>query len=126
MVIDPVNLEPRPLTLESNLEGFDCGDADLNGFLVQDALTYQDQYLAQTTLLYLKDRLVGYYTLACDSIRLDLSEKTLFQERKQIYSYPAIKIARIAFIKECQKQGCGSLILDVVKGFINKINKPGL
>jgi len=125
MGVDPAKLEPRSLTLEAKLEDFDCGDSDLNEFLLRDALTYQEQYLAKTTLLYLEDKLVGYYTLACDAIRLDVSEKNFFHRRKQIKSYPAIKIARIAFVKECQNKGCGSLVLEVVKGFVHKINKEG-
>jgi len=125
MGLNPDNLEPHPLTPESQLEGFDCGDSDLNDFLFHDALYYQQQYLAHTTLLYFEDVLVGYYTLSCDAIRLDVGEKLFFPQRKRIHSYPAIKIARIAFIKACQKQGCGSFILNVVKGFVNKINRTG-
>lgn len=117
------DLEPRILTPKANLKSFDCGDSDLNDFLLNDALYYQEQYLAHTILLYYKDILVGYYTLACDAIRLDVREKSFFSKRKQIHSYPAIKIARIAFIKQYQSQGFGSFILDIVKGFVHSINK---
>ncbi len=126
MEIDLTKLEPRPLTLESKIDNFDCGDTDLNDFLLHDALAYQEQYLAQTTILYFEDKLVGYYTLACDAIRLDIREKSLFHREKQIYSYPAIKIGRMAFIKECQRQGCGTLILSIVIGLAHRLNKQGM
>ncbi len=125
MHLNPADLEPRILTPESKFESFDCGDSDLNDFLLNDALYYQQQYLAHTILLYSKNILVGYYTLACDAIRLDVNEKSSFSKRKRIHSYPAIKIARIAFIKQCQNQGLGSFILDIVKGFVHRINKTG-
>ncbi len=125
MMVDPSKLEPRKLTLESNLIGFDCGDNDLIDFLLHDALEYQENYLAHTTLLYFDGKLIGYYTLACDAIRLDVIEKKTFKKQKNIYSYPAIKLARIAFIKEYQNQGCGSFILNVIVGFVHNLNKQG-
>lgn len=125
MVIDPSKLEPRPLQLETDLKNFDCSDPDLNEFLLVDAIGYQEQYLAQTTLLYFDNKLVGYFTLACDAIRLDIRERAVFHKRKRMYSYPAIKVARMAFVKECQGQGCGTYILDVVKGLVHKLNKFG-
>lgn len=129
MSIDLAKLEFCPLTDKSNsaIKNFDCGDKDLNEFLIKDSLLSQELYLSNTMLVYSKGKLIGYYTLACDSIRLDKSkERKEFPERKQIQSYPAIKIARMAFIEECHNQGCGTLIISYVLGFAHRLNKRGI
>lgn len=127
MDINLANLEFCPLTKESTLKDFDCGDKDLNEFLSKDALLSQEAYLSNTALVYYERKLIGYYTLACDSIKLDdVKERSVFPERKRIQSYPAIKIARMGFIAECRKQGCGTLIISYAIGLAHKLNKQGI
>lgn len=40
-----------PLTVDYELKPFDCGDADLNGFLLNDAKSFLQKKLARTFLL---------------------------------------------------------------------------
>jgi GNAT superfamily N-acetyltransferase len=71
-------------------------------------------------------KLIGYYTLSCDSIRLEMDEITsTFRIGKPMSSFPAIKLARMAFTKDCQNQGCGTFIINIVRGFAHKLNKEG-
>lgn len=93
-------------------ELFDCGVSDLNEFLQEDALNYQNQWLAVTYLCLYKDQPVGYYSLLNDSIELSEKEKSLFERLgKRLRSYPAIKIGRLAVDKKYQKQGVGEFLL---------------
>lgn len=56
------------LTPETELEGFDCGDEDLNSFLVEDAKGFLDKRIATSYLLEDCDNIVAYFCLLNDKI----------------------------------------------------------
>ena len=45
-----------------NLKPFDCGDEDLNDFLLSDARLYNEQFLANTFVLEDDNETVAYYS----------------------------------------------------------------
>lgn len=47
------------LTSETNLEGFDCGDTDLNNFLVEDAKHFLNKRIATSYILVDNDNIVA-------------------------------------------------------------------
>ena len=123
------HIEPRILSEKIDTKNFDCGDADLNEFLQEDALHYQNQNLAQTTCIFYDGSLIGYYSLACDSLSLAKSEvrKAVSPKKRFIKSYPAIKLARMAFLKEHHEKGLGRLVIEIVKGMaISLKNEKGV
>lgn len=65
--------------IEENLEikSFDCGDADLNDFLINDAKDYLKAMMALTYLLEDKsaNKTVAFYSLLNDKIVFDPEEK---------------------------------------------------
>jgi len=125
MAIDLAKLSFFSLNRDNVPKVFNCGDEDLNNFILHDAFPSQEAYLSNTTLLYYDGSFVGYFTLACDSLRLEeTNERANMQKR--IQSYPAIKIARMAFSEECQRQGCGKLVVSFVVGFAQALNKRHL
>ena len=86
------------LTPETVLDGFDCGDEDLNNFLVEDAKGFLDKRIEDC------GSIVAYFCLLNDKIsRQDVTNsqwkkiKGGFPERKQFGSYPAVKIGRCIF-----------------------------
>jgi len=102
------------------LGDFDCGDDDLNSFIVDDALS-QQKFLANVTYLFLSNgKLIAYCALSTDSI--NFTEK--FEEKRRLseegigYStLPAVKIARLAVCREYQKKyGVGTSIIKWVFG----------
>ena len=105
------------------MKPFDCGDADLNGFLLNDAKLYAEKKLAYTYILEDDDRnIVAYYSLLNDKIsKRDASNATwrkvkkLFPHRKHFNSYPAIKIGRFAVSKAYNGQGIGSELMNQIK-----------
>ena len=125
-VITADQLEFRSLSAELDVSGFDCGDNDLNSFIKDDALQYQEQKIAQTTCLFFRDRLVAYFSVCSDAIRLSDEEKQAFPENKQIPSYPAIKLARMACVKDHQNCSLGKITLEIVIGMALSINKTGI
>ena len=51
------------LTTDYELTEFDCGDSDLNDFLVEDAKNFLAKRIANTFLLVMRDALL--HTFAC-------------------------------------------------------------
>ena len=91
------------LTPDTELSGFDCGDEDLNNFLVEDAVGFLNKRIATSYILEDDNNIVAYFCLLNDKIsRQDVTNsqwkkiKGGFPERKQFGSYPAIKIGRSA------------------------------
>ena len=64
---------------------FDCGDDDLNEFLLKDSIKNIKYNLCTLFLCYYKDNVVGFFSLSADSIKIN--------EKLEInYStYPAVK-----------------------------------
>lgn len=122
------------LTAEHNILPFDCGDADLNDFLVSDAKAYQEKLLAVTYLVESAGSTVLYFCLSNDKITsIETSNgfwrkvKALFPHSKHRRDYPAVKIGRLGVDKSFQHtgEGWGSMILDYIKHWMINDNKTG-
>ena len=50
------------------LSSFDCGDEDLNDFLLNEAINYYKDLLAVTNLFFYGDDIVSFYSVSNDSI----------------------------------------------------------
>jgi GNAT superfamily N-acetyltransferase len=119
-----------------NLEGFDCGDKDLNDFLLNDSRYYRDTWLAVTYLLIENEtnKVSAYFSLANDRIGInDFPEnrefnrfrKHRFVNSKRLKSYPAAKICRLAIDESYKGQSLGSFLLSFIKTFFLENNKTG-
>lgn len=110
------------LTADHDLKPFDCGDPDLNGFLMDDAKHFMAQKIANTFLVYQGETVIAYFCLLNDKIsRQEITNsswrkiKKLFPHAKHFGSYPAVKIGRFAVSTEYRKQGIGSELLNIIK-----------
>ena len=121
----PHKLEYAFLSTSIDLKSFDCGDEDLNDFIKTDALGYHQKGFAKTTCVFFDKKLIGFYSLAADALTLETKEKKGKLE-DNLKKYPAIKLARMAFIKEMQRQGLGGLVVEIIKGFAIDLNQKGL
>lgn len=111
---------------------FDCGEADLNDFLLTDAKDYASQLLAVTYLIESNDGVAAYFALSNDRISLSDSDKAIwrrikkdFPHRKHRNDYPAIKIGRLAVDRKYQGLQIGTSILDFVKKTFVTKNRTG-
>ncbi len=115
--IDFSELDIVKLSAGFDLSIFDCDDSDLNSFLKEDALLYQNGLLAITYLCLYKNQVVGYFSLSSDSIRLDLEEKeTMPEPKRRLGEYPAVKIGRLAVHKDFIKRGIGTFLVKAAMG----------
>lgn len=113
---------------------FDCGDHDLNAFILTDAPLYLDEKLAVTYTVQKKtDRncVAAFLSLSNDRISIsDFNNKTRynrfskrFNNRKRLKSYPAIKIGRFGVSIQNKGMNIGSILLDFVKHYFVNDNK---
>jgi GNAT superfamily N-acetyltransferase len=126
-MIDLESLTLVRLSQDYEIKPFDCGDADLNGFLLDDAKKHLAELMAVTYVFEYANRTVAYFCLLNDRVTFDTSDAAErsfwnhFNRRNKIpnskrrKNYPAVKIGRLAVNTEFERQGIGSFILDAVK-----------
>lgn len=110
------------LTADYKMKPFDCGDTELNGFLLDDAKFYLKQKIANTFILEEESRVVAYISLLNDKISKQEVEKATWRKVKKAFphekhfnSYPAIKIGRFAVSQYYKGQGIGSELMSYLK-----------
>ena len=100
---------------------FDCGDEDLNEFLLKDSFENIKNNLCTIFLCIYEEDVIGFFSLSADSIKINDEIKIQYPQ------YPAIKIGRLAVSKEFQNQHIGSLMIDWVVGFCRNLrNEIGI
>jgi GNAT superfamily N-acetyltransferase len=98
------------LTADHELSGFDCGNEELNRWLVDHALASQKADLARTYLLLDEGAVVGYVSLTTGSIRREAAPKRYTRGMPR-HPIPTILIARLAVDQRHQGQRSGSRLL---------------
>ena len=123
--------------LENNdrIESFDCGDDDLNDFILNEAALYRREKLSECYLLKEKDsqNIVAFFSLLNDKISVDdFDDKNRynrfsrrFNNRKRLKSYPAVKIGRLGVSTTCKGRNVGSFIIKFIKTYFIYNNKSG-
>lgn len=120
------------LTQDYKLKEFDCGDQDLNEFLLNDAKDYQKGLIAVTYLVEYHEELAGYFSLSNDKLSVKDSDKPNWRKVKKLFhhckhrgDYPAVKVGRLAVGRKYQGNDIGSRILDFVKYTFVEKNRTG-
>ncbi|MBR6867735.1 MAG: GNAT family N-acetyltransferase [Prevotella sp.] len=106
---------------------FDCGDSILNGFVMDDARFFYDEFIANTFVLEDEEETIAYFSLLNDKISNTIIPKNIWRKlrnhiphEKHFSSYPAIKIGRLAVSKNHQGEHLGSILLDTIKSMLAK------
>ncbi len=112
----------RQINGETEIKSFDCGDADLNDFLSNDAINYYKSMMALTYLIEDKDKTVAYYSLLNDKIVFDPENRSFWNRinrkianSKRRKEYPAVKIGRLAVSKDYAGLHIGTAIILQIK-----------
>jgi hypothetical protein len=109
----------EPISPLYNISDFNCGDQDLNEFLKVDSFNYKEKKLANTTLVIYQEKVIGFFSLCTDAIKLDPDEKEEYNiKNKPISEYPSVKIARLGVDINFQKKGVGSILIKLAIGLI--------
>lgn len=118
------------------VSSFDCGDEDLNDFILNESVLYRQARLAVTYIIETKgtNNVVGFFSLANDRVSIsDFENKTEFNRfrkkrfinEKRLKSYPAAKICRLGIDLSAKGQSLGTFILDFIKSYFVIDNKTG-
>ena len=103
---------------------FDCGDGDLNDFLCNDSINYQNQLIAKTYLFSNKDGIVAFFSISND-VLTDKGERSIWnrllrkipnQKRKKVF--PAVKLGRLGVSNVIQSGGLGKQIIQLIIGLV--------
>ena len=121
------------LASDTTIPAFDCGNADINDFLAEDAKDYLDGLLAVTYLLRCDERIVGYFCLLNDKLAyMPGDDKAAWNRlnrkvanRKRMKSYPAVKIGRLGTSLDFAHQGMATRMIDVIKRMFASGGKTG-
>ena len=126
----------RLSSLES-IGNFDCGDTDLNDFILNRAVLFDKYMLAASYACVNPEsgQIYAYFSLANDKLAMsdfkDKSEFNRFRKKrgfpneKRLKSYPAVKLCRLAVDNSVKGNQIGSAILDIVKSMFVINNKTG-
>ena len=127
----------RRLKVKEVVKSFDCGDADLNDFILNESLFYRKALLAVSYVVENKKNdnwVSAYFSLANDRISLtDFKDKTEFNRfrkhrfvnEKRLRSYPATKICRLGVDGSAKGVGMGSFLLAFIQSYFVVNNKTG-
>lgn len=126
----------RKLDLTEKVKSFDCGDADLNDFILTESSLYRKALLAVSYVLEnkLTGEVVAYFSLANDRVSLsDFDDKREFNRfrkhrfpnEKRLKSYPAVKLCRLAVSLSARELHIGTYLIDFLKAYFIEDNKTG-
>ena len=120
------------LTAAHQIKPFDCGDADLNEFLLNDATSYLQKLLAVTYILENENETIAFFSLINDKITIgDVDSgnqwKKWFKKTtgKDFSSHPAMKLGRLGVSNSFKGTGIGTIILDYIKELFVTNNRTG-
>lgn len=120
------------------VKSFDCGDLDLNDFILRESPLYRKEKLAVTYVMRMpndiaNEHIAAFFSLSNDRISVsDFDNKTKynrfsrrFNNRKRLKSYPAVKIGRLGVDITMKGQGMGGRVLNFIKHYFTADNKTG-
>jgi GNAT superfamily N-acetyltransferase len=107
-VTKPKSIEK--LRRDHAIDAFDCGQADLNSWLLKHALQNQGANAAQTYVGLVEGVVIGYYSLAVGHVEYAEAPERL-QKGLARHPVPIMLLARLAVHKDWQKKGVGRGLL---------------
>lgn len=132
------DLVVRKLNEDESVCRFDCGDDDLNDFILNDVRVYRFAKLAVTYVMCNKmdtNHVLAFCSLANDRVSMSDFENSTefnrfrrhqhFPQSKRLKSYPAVKLCRLAVDNSAKGLSAGSSLLDFVKTYFVSDNKTG-
>lgn len=116
----------RRLGTNESVAAFNCGDDDLNDFIINEALPYRKAMLAVTYVFENKQtkQVAAFFSLAHDKVSIsDFESNTEFNRfrrrrfanEKRLRSYPAIKLCRLGVDESVRGHQVGSNIIKYIK-----------
>ncbi len=103
----------EPIAKAHDRRAFDCGDEELNGFLLRFARQGHEQNAAKTFCAIAddaSDRILGFYSLAPASVAHELASPAMVRGLVR-HNVPGFLLARLAVDRSVAGQGLGGQLL---------------
>jgi len=116
-----------------NLSSFDCKNDEINEFLKEDSLRFQQEKMTNTYLFKLKNEIIAFFSISNDCLNdigysnhswNRLHRKIKLPNSKRIRQYPAVKITRLGIDFKFQGKGLSYQLLDFIKAWTFIEHKP--
>ena len=115
------------MTPSTAFSDFDCGIAEYNDYLFNDALRSMNDHIAFTLLLNERatGKIAAYMSLIMDAIKLSFTEKELHNLNYPFRTIPAMKIAKLAVDRSFSEKyrGLGTFMITSAERFAWACNK---
>ena len=132
--------------LMANIMPFSCGekkeDKDLTDFFLNDSMAFRRNLLGKTYVVMLREankeivkrRVVAFFTLSNDSIRItnkfnEDNKKSFLEytglEGKSLKRFPCVLLGRLGTDIHFQSEGYGSALMELIKLMFTDSNKTG-
>ena len=98
------------LTRQHAVDGFNCGQEELNRYLMRYAWANQQANAAQTYLGIADDAIVGFYTLVAGEVAYDAAAPRLAKGLAK-HPVPIMLLARLAVSTDWQRKRVGAGLL---------------
>ncbi len=121
--MDLSSIRVIPLDENTDVSSFLCKEDELNSFLWESAEEYQRVFLGTTHVLIYGTKVIGYFTLSMDSLKI---KRIPYEDRigfEKIEYYPAIKIGQLAVDKTFEEKGVGPYMLKIICGIAMNLVK---
>lgn len=100
---------PDLLTIEHQLDQFDCGEDSLNNWLKKSALKNNVSGASRCFVICDKKTVIGYYSLSAGAINRQDVPKSM--QRNIPESLPVVLLGRLGIDKKHQNKGLGKALL---------------
>lgn len=119
---------------------FDCGNPDLNGFLLEtgskepNATLSEEELMASTYIVEdnVTHEILAYFSILHDKIDRQFVDKTIWNKlsreipnAKRRSSYPALKIGKLAVSQSVRTQGLGTQIINFIEWLFLQERRAG-
>lgn len=102
--------KPRKLTMHDDVDGFDCGQPDLDGWLKRFALVNQKAGMSTVFVTLSEDEVVGYYALATGGVERAHAPSRV-GKGVPAHPIPVMLLTRLAVDSSVQGKGLGRTLL---------------
>lgn len=116
MVVDLSSLTVKKLDDNVDLSQFKCRSQDIQDFLTEYAMIFQNKSLGVSYIVYNHSKIVGFFTISMDSLRIRKIRTEDQVGYANIDYYPSIKIGQLCIDIDCENQRIGPFILNVICG----------
>ena len=76
------------LTKDTIIKSFDCGDADLNDFILNDAKAFLSKRIAYTFLIIDGENIVAYFSLLNDKVAKTDAANNTWRKLRRSFPWP--------------------------------------